>query len=231
MATILHIETSTEYCSVALSSDGTLLKDKISNQPQAHSSLLGVFVHEIMEHVRLNNIRIDAISVSSGPGSYTGLRIGVSEAKGLSYGLDVPLIAIPTHKVMAYQIALNVEDSDALLCPMIDARRMEVYTTFFDLRLNVVRNTSADIVDSESYIELLDNHKVVFFGNGADKCKKVITHSNAVFIDNVSPTAKSMIALAEEEYATNNFVDVAYFEPFYLKEFVATVPRNKIINI
>ncbi len=230
MATILHIETATEVCSVALSRNGELLKNKISDQPQAHSSLLGLFVEETMQFTRSNNIKIDAISVSSGPGSYTGLRIGVSEAKGLSYGLNVPLIAIPTHKVMAYQIALTIEDN-TLMCPMIDARRMEVYSTFFDSKLNVVRKTSADIVDEDSYTELLDKHPVVFFGNGAHKCKEVITHPNAMFIENIKPEAKSMIVLAEQAFEEKNFVDVAYFEPFYLKEFVATVARNKVINI
>lgn len=231
MSAILHIETATEVCSVALSSKGELLQYKISDQAQAHSSLLGVFVEEVMQYVRNEGIKLDAISISSGPGSYTGLRIGVSEAKGLSYGLGIPLIALPTHKVMAQQIVGDVAGDNILLCPMIDARRMEVYATFFDLELNVVRKTMADIVDEDSYQDLLDKHQVVFFGNGAHKCQSVITHSNARFIDNVRPEAKAMIALAEEALLAKDFVDVAYFEPFYLKEFVATVPKNKVINI
>lgn len=231
MSAILHIETATEVCSVALSSNGQLLQYKISVQAQAHSSLLGVFVGEVMEYVRNQRIKLDAISISSGPGSYTGLRIGVSEAKGLSYGLGIPLIALPTHKVMAQQLVGDVEGDSILLCPMIDARRMEVYATFFDLELNVVRETMADIVDADSYQDLLDRHQVVFFGNGAHKCKSVITHPNARFIDDVIPEAKAMIALAEEALLAKDFVDVAYFEPFYLKEFVATVPKNKVINI
>ena len=230
MSTILHIETATEVCSVALSSNGQILQYKESDVPQSHSSKLGVFVEQIMQYVRQNNIIIDAVSVSSGPGSYTGLRIGVSEAKGLSYGLGVPLIAIPTHKIMAQQVKDSV-DRNALLCPMIDARRMEVYATFFDNYLNVVCETSADIVDEESYIELLDKHQVVFLGNGADKCKEVVTHNNAIFIDNIKPKAESMVLLAELAFEIKDFVDVAYFEPFYLKEFVATVPRSKVINI
>lgn len=230
MSTILHIETATEVCSVALSSNGEVLRYKESDLPQSHSSKLGVFVEDIMQHVRQNKIIVDAISISSGPGSYTGLRIGVSEAKGLSYGLGVPLIAIPTHKIMAQQIKDSV-DSKALLCPMIDARRMEVYATFFDKDLNVIRETAADIVDEETYIDLLDKHQIVFFGNGADKCKEVITHPNAIFIDNIKPEAKAMAVLAKKAFEEKDFVDVAYFEPFYLKEFVATVPRNKVINI
>lgn len=230
MSTILHIETATEVCSVALSSNGEILQYKYSDEPQSHSSKLGVFVEQVMQYVRQNGVNIDAVSVSSGPGSYTGLRIGVSQAKGLSYGLGVPLIAIPTHKVMAQQVKSEVETS-ALLCPMIDARRMEVYATFFDNDLNVVRETAADIVDEESYIDFLNKHKVVFFGNGADKCKEVITHPNAIFIDNIKPEAKSMTVLAEKAFEAKDFVDVAYFEPFYLKEFVATTPKNKVINI
>ena len=230
MSTIIHIETATAVCSVALSRNGEILQYKESDVPQSHSSKLGVFVEEIMQYVRQNNIKIDAISVSSGPGSYTGLRIGVSQAKGLSYGLDVPLIAIPTHKIMAQQVKDSV-GSSALLCPMIDARRMEVYATFFDNDLNIVRDTAADIVGEESYLELLGEHQVVFLGNGADKCKDVITHSNAVFIDNIKPKATSMVVLADKAFEAKDFVDVAYFEPFYLKEFVATVPRNKVINI
>lgn len=230
MSAILHIETATEVCSVALSSNGELLQHKVSNQPQAHSSLLGVFVEEVMQYVRSNNIALDAISVSSGPGSYTGLRIGVSEAKGLSFGLGVPLIAIPTHKIMAQQVR-HMSDNDTLLCPMIDARRMEVYATFFNSKLEVVRNTAADIIDEESYSELLGAHKVIFLGNGADKCKGAINHANAVFVDDIKPDAQSMIPLAEDAFENKEFVDVAYFEPFYLKEFVATIPKNKVINI
>lgn len=229
MATILHIETATEVCSVALSSNGGILKYKISDKPQSHSSQLGLFVEEVMQFVRSNQLKLNAIAVSSGPGSYTGLRIGVSEAKGLSYGLNVPLIAIPTHEIMAQQVKNSV-DCNTLLCPMIDARRMEVYATFFDKKLNVIRETAADIVDENSYLDLLDKHEVVFFGNGADKCKAVVTHPNATFIDGVKPEAKSMIVLAEAAFEKKEFVDVAYFEPFYLKEFVATVPKNKIIN-
>lgn len=230
MSVILHIETATEVCSVALSANGEILQSKISDQPQAHSSLLGLFVEEVMEFVRSNNIKIDAISVSSGPGSYTGLRIGVSEAKGLSYGLGVPLIAIPTHKVMTEQVRGNAYPS-VIFCPMIDARRMEVYSTFYDSGLNIIRATSADIVDENSYLDLLSEHQILFFGNGADKCKDVITHSNATFIKEVKPDAKAMISLAETSFQAKDFVDSAYFEPYYLKEFVATVPKNKVINI
>lgn len=228
MPTIIHIETATEICSCALSSDGKVLLNKQNEKKQSHATSLGVFVEEIMQFVRDNELRVDAIAVSSGPGSYTGLRIGVSEAKGLSYGLDIPLIAIPTHEIMAWMLKDNV-DSDSLLCPMIDARRMEVYATFFDSALNTVRKTSADIVDNETYADLLDKYNVVFFGNGAEKCRDVITHPNASFVSDISPLASAMVELAETAFKAGDFVDSAYFEPFYLKEFVATVPKNKVI--
>ncbi|MDO5663917.1 MAG: tRNA (adenosine(37)-N6)-threonylcarbamoyltransferase complex dimerization subunit type 1 TsaB [Bacteroidia bacterium] len=227
MSTIIHIETATEVCSSALSSNGKVLIYKENRKEQSHATSLGVFVEEIMQFVREKDLKVDAVSVSSGPGSYTGLRIGASEAKGLSYGLNIPLIAIPTHKIMAWMIKDKV-DPDSLLCPMIDARRMEVYTTFFDTNLNILRATSADIVDNNSYIDLLENHKIVFFGNGAEKCKEVVTHPNALFLSNIQPFAFAMIALAEHTLSVGDFVDSAYFEPFYLKEFVATIPKNKV---
>lgn len=228
MCTILSIETATPACSCALSRDGELLLSREDFRGQSHATLLGVFVDEIMKYVRKEGITLDAIAVSSGPGSYTGLRIGVSEAKGLSYGLDIPLIAIPTPLVMAAMVAERAGEDD-LLCPMIDARRMEVYATFFNRTLETIRPTAADIVDGESYLDLLSRHKVHFFGNGADKCREVITHPHAHFLEDIHPLASGMVSLAEQAFAEKRFVDTAYFEPFYLKEFVATVAKNKII--
>lgn len=230
MPLILSIETATPVCSCSLSLDGEILLNRESYKGQSHASLLGVFVHEMMEYTRKNNLVIDAIAVSSGPGSYTGLRIGVSEAKGLSYGLSIPMIAIPTGRIMASKMRDKV-DERILLCPMIDARRMEVYTTFFDRSLKVVRETTADIIENDTYDTLLDKNKIAFFGNGSDKCKEVSTHPNAIFINDVHPLASAMVPVAEEAFAVKDFVDIAYFEPFYLKEFVATTPKNKIINI
>lgn len=228
MSAIIHIETATEICSCALSSDGNVLLNRENRKGQSHASSLGVFVEEIMQFVRDNGMKLDAVSVSSGPGSYTGLRIGVSEAKGLSYGLEIPLIAIPTHKIMAWMMKGEVEPG-TLLCPMIDARRMEVYATVFNTDLDIVRPTSADIIDRESYVDLLEKQKIVFFGSGAEKCRDTILHPNALFVSNVKPGASAMVALAEKAFAAGDFVDTAYFEPFYLKEFVATVPKNKVI--
>ncbi len=228
MAIILHIETSTQACSCALSRDGAVIVNREEFEGQKHAALLGVFVEDIMTYAREKQLTVNAVAVSSGPGSYTGLRIGVSEAKGLSYGLNVPLIAVPTHLLMASQVQRRVE-KDALVCPMIDARRMEVYAAFFDTLLNMVRPTAADIVTADSYAELLEQHTVYFFGNGADKCRQILTHPHAVFIPSVYPLASGMVALAEKAYAARDFVDTAYFEPFYLKEFVATVAKNKVI--
>jgi tRNA threonylcarbamoyladenosine biosynthesis protein TsaB len=227
MPVILSIETSTSVCSCALSRDGVLLATRENFQGQSHASLLGRFVHEIMNFVREQHLTIDAIAVSSGPGSYTGLRIGVSEAKGLSYGLGVPLIALPTPRIMASMMQEKV-DADTLLAPLIDARRMEVYATFYNQNLETIRATAADIVNEESYADILATNKVLFFGNGAEKCKVALKHPHAQFIDHVHPLASGMISLAEQAFAAGDFVDTAYFEPFYLKEFVATVPRNKV---
>ena len=230
MCTLVTIETSTPVCSCALSRDGKIVINKENYEGRSHASLVGLFVHEIMEFVRAQDIQLDAIAISSGPGSYTGLRIGVSEAKGLSYGLGIPMIAIPTAHIMASMMRKKV-DEEMLLCPMIDARRMEVYATFFDRSLQLIRETSADIVDENSYNDLLEKQKILFFGNGAEKCRSIITHPHALFADDIHPLASGMVPLAEEAFEKKLFVDIAYFEPFYLKEFVATIPKNKIINV
>lgn len=227
MCTLLTIETSTSVCSCALSHDGQVLINKENHQGQSHASQLGLFVHEIMEYLRKEGMSLQAIAVSSGPGSYTGLRIGVSQAKGLCYGLGIPLIGIPTPQLMASMMRDRVGEGE-LLCPMIDARRMEVYATVFDRSLNTIRPTAADIVDENSYADLLDKQSVVFFGDGAAKCRSVITHPNARFIDDIHPLAIGMVPLAEKAFQEGRFQDTAYFEPFYLKEFVATVPKNKL---
>lgn len=231
MACILHIETSTEVCSTAISENGACLYYEENREGPAHAQVLSSFVQETLSFADSHAIPLDAVAVSSGPGSYTGLRIGVSTAKGLCYGRNVPLISLPTLQVMCVPILLHHEDlpEEALLCPMIDARRMEVYTCFYDRALRAVRPTSADIVTSESYAELLSKRPVYFFGNGAEKCKAVLQHPNAHFIDNVVPLAKNMYPLAEQRFLRQQFEDVAYFEPFYLKEFVATKAKN-ILN-
>ena len=230
MSCILHIETSTSVCSVAVSEDGQNIFTKEDLQGPSHAVQLGVFVDEALSFVDSHAMPLDAVAVSCGPGSYTGLRIGVSMAKGICYGRNLKLIGIPTLKIQCVPVLLYHDElpDDALLCPMIDARRMEVYAAIYDRALRPVRDINADIVDEHSYAEYLEQGPVYFFGDGAAKCKEKITHSNAHFIDDIRPLAKMMFPLAEKAIAEEDFEDVAYFEPFYLKEFVAGKPKKLI---
>jgi len=223
---ILHIETSTNICSIAVSDNGQCLFSKSDSEGMNHAALLSVFIAEAMEFMKSASKKLDAVAVSSGPGSYTGLRIGISTAKGLCYGLDIPLIAISTLEVLTAN-ALQITEiaANSLFCPMIDARRMEVYAAIYNQEGIIQREISADIIDENSYSEILENHSVYFFGNGAEKCKATLTHPNARFIDGMYPLAENMIVLAEKAYTEKKFVDVAYFEPFYLKEFYTTAPK------
>ena len=231
MAVLIHLETSTNVCSVALSQDSKILWNKENHEGQSHSVLLGKYVEELLDFVRTSEISLDGIVVSSGPGSYTGLRIGVSMAKGLAYGLDLPLLSVNTLQIMANHVAKNFHvDDNVWLCPMIDARRMEVYTSFYDKNLHLMRDIQAEIIDKNTYSDLLKERKIVCFGNGAEKCKAILNHPNIEFIDYISPLAKDMIELGEKAFFSKEFQDVAYFEPFYLKEFVATTPKNKVIE-
>ena len=231
MSCILSIETSTSVCSVALSAEGKVLFEKSSFEGPSHAALLGVFVEEALSVLKENERKLDAVAVSSGPGSYTGLRIGVSLAKGLCFGWNIPLISIHTLDIMvATVIKQQVVDPDCLYCAMLDARRMEVYASIYDSSMHIVRETAADIVDADTYASYLEKGKVCFFGNGAVKCQSVITSSNAQFIEDIHPLALNMISLAEEAYDKGQFEDVAYFEPFYLKEFQATIAKNKVLG-
>lgn len=231
MSCILNIETSTSVCSVALSADGEVLFEKSSFEGPSHAALLGVYVEEAIAVTKEKGLKLDAVAVSSGPGSYTGLRIGVSVAKGLCFGYGIPLISIPTLEVLAVA-ALEQQNnaSDCLYCAMLDARRMEVYAAIYDVNLKTVRETSADIVDADTYASWLEKGKVCFFGNGAAKCREVIVSPNALFIDNIHPLAINMVTLSEKAFAESKFEDVAYFEPFYLKEFQATIAKNKVLG-
>ncbi|MBQ8593088.1 MAG: tRNA (adenosine(37)-N6)-threonylcarbamoyltransferase complex dimerization subunit type 1 TsaB [Bacteroidaceae bacterium] len=230
MSCILHIDTSTEVCSVAVSQDGASIFSQEEFEGMQHAVKLGVFVDEALSFADSHAIPLDAVAVSCGPGSYTGLRIGVSMAKGICYGRDLPLIGLPTLEVMSVPVLLFHDlPDDALLCPMIDARRMEVYAALYDRALQVVRPIGADIVDEQSYKEFLDERPVYFYGNGSAKCREKIVHPNAHFIENIRPLAKWMFPLAEKAIAQEKYEDVAYFEPFYLKEFVATVSKSKVL--
>lgn len=223
MPCILHIETSTKVCSVALSEDGKLLYHHEDFDGPGHSETSGVYVDEALSFANSHAIPVDAVAVSMGPGSYTGLRIGVSLAKGVCYGRALPLIAVPTLKILCVPVLLGKEElpEDALLVPMIDARRMEVYSAVYDRALKEIRPIQADVVTAETYQEYLNRGPVYFFGNGAHKCQAVIQHPNARFIEDIHPLARNMFPLAERSMHLEEFQDVAYFEPFYLKEFVA----------
>ena len=229
MSKILNIETSTTVCSVSLSENGICKCFRENFNGNNHSELIGVFVQGVLAEAAIEPKDLDAVSLSIGPGSYTGLRIGTSFAKGLCYGSDLKLITIPTLKIIAQNAKEKYSiEEDALICPMIDARRMEVYCCFYDRALNEVRETQPEIIDENSFAEILQSKKVYFCGNGAAKCKQYLTHENAIFLDDVYPLATSMIALAEDAFAKNDFADVAYFEPFYLKAAHVTVPKNQL---
>lgn len=237
MALILHIETSTEVCSVALSKNGELQFIKESTYGLNHSELLTVFIEDLFAENQLQINKIDAVAVSKGPGSYTGLRIGVSVAKGLCYGLNVPLISIGSLEILGIYAAKNVEkylgpdeNENLLFCPMADARRMEVFTALYDAKGREIKPVSAEIINSGFLADYLEDHKIMFFGNGAEKCKSQITHANAMFKGPQKTSAQFMQNIALGKYNKKLFEDVAYFEPYYLKNFVATVPKNKIIK-
>lgn len=231
MACIIHLETSTEACSVALSEDGACLYSKENFEGPSHSVSLGVFIDEVLSMADSAGKKLDAVALSCGPGSYTGLRIGSSMAKGICYGRDLPLITLPTLKVMSVPILLSDDlPQDAFLCPMIDARRMEVYTAIYDRALSEKKTVCAEVVTSNSFDEYLDMGPVYFFGNGAAKCRDVIIHPNAHFVDDIKPLAKWMFPLAEKKFYSGEFENVAYFEPFYLKDFVAGKPRNLLFE-
>lgn len=233
MACLLTIETATPVCSVALSKDGASVFEKINVTGASHASLLGEYISEALNHARKRDWPVDAVAVSAGPGSYTGLRIGVSAAKGVCYGLAIPLLAIPTLKIIALSTLRSLAPSSPrpLICAMIDARRMEVYAAIFDADLNEVRETQADVIDANSYGDYLDHQAVIFAGNGSNKCRAIIHSPNAVFVENIYPAATAMIPLAEAAFARKEFADAACFEPFYLKEFQATTARNKVLPV
>lgn len=236
MSVILHIETATEGCSVAVSQDGANIYttdnfedlQHTGQKDTNHSKRLGVFVDEAMSFTDNHAIPFDAVAVSSGPGSYTGLRIGVSMAKGICYGQDLKLISVPTLEVLSVPVLLTYDElpDDALICPMLDARRMEVYTALYTRALHPVMNPQAMIINEDSFREYLDKGPIYFFGNGMDKCKALLQHPNSHFIENIRLHAKYMAPLAEKKFIREEFEDVAYFEPFYLKEFVATKARK-----
>ena len=222
---ILHIETSTKNCSVSIAKCGELISLKeINNGAYSHSEMLHPLIKEALLESKLTIKEIEAIAVGKGPGSYTGLRIGISAAKGLCFANDIPLISINSLEILAHSTTID----KGYIIPMIDARRMEVYSAIYDESYALIRETKADIIDEHSFCDKLQNHTVYFLGDGAEKCKETIVHKNAVFIKNVFPSAKEMTQLSYDKYKENNTEDIAYFEPFYLKNFVATQEKKKI---
>ncbi len=227
---ILNIETSTSVCSVAITQDGKPILSRVNADGQNHAKLLPLFIEEILNEGKTKGLKIDAVALSQGPGSYTGLRIGTATAKGICYGLNVPLLPIDTLQVMcaAAKDSGKQFTANSVLVPMIDARRMEVYCAQYDSEGNRLTEVEAKVIDEHSFADILPNQQIAFFGDGAAKCKSVITHPNALFIDNIVPLASYMGALAEKAYSEKQFADVAYFDPFYLKEYQAVVSKNKI---
>lgn len=228
MSCILNIETSTDICSVAISEDGQCIYKEEYRTGHNHNELLGTFVDNALSFADSHAIPVDAVAVSMGPGSYTGLRIGTSMAKGVCYGFNIPLLSVPTLELLAVPVLLRHDDlpEDALLCPMLDARRMEVYSGIYTRALKPVREIRADVVDADTYREYLDEHPVYFFGNGARKCMEVINHPNAHLIEGIEPLAKYMFPIAERKLMRGEVEDTAYFVPFYLKDFVALKPKK-----
>lgn len=218
MALILNLETATTNCSVSLAKDGKVIAIKENNSANySHAEQLHNYIKEVLKEASFSLQEIDAVAVSKGPGSYTGLRIGVSAAKGLCFSLDIPLVSIPTLESMAHQILVS---QDHLIIPVLDARRMEVYSAVYDRDWKEIRATEAEIITEDSFKEYLDTHTVHVMGSGAEKCDGVIKHPNLVLDTNVVPSAREMARLAQKKFEASEFENVAYFEPYYLKDFV-----------
>lgn len=228
MALILSIETATSVCSVALHQKEKLLATRAIDSDKSHSTLLLQFIEDVLNETATTLQSLDAIAISEGPGSYTGLRIGLSTAKGLCYALEKPLVAVNTLDALALQQSITAKD-DTLVCPMIDARRMEVYTAVYNNRNERIQEIDNIILDETSFSKELNRNKMIFFGNGAKKFKSLTQHPNALFIDNITPRAEEIGILALKKFNQHHFEDVAYFEPNYLKEFYSPKPKNKTL--
>ena len=228
--TILNIETSTTCCSAAITIDGQSVASVENLNNANHASELPRFIEQLLMIAKQNGWHIDAVALSQGPGSYTGLRIGASTAKGICYGLNIPLIPVDTLQVLCASVPSGLLPDNALLCPMLDARRMEVYTALYQqqgTQLSTISEVQAMIIDADAFAQTLAQQPVYFFGNGAAKCQSVITHPNAHFVDNVVPQAQCMGLLAEMQHNSLDVKQMAYYEPFYLKEFVAAPSHIK----
>jgi tRNA threonylcarbamoyladenosine biosynthesis protein TsaB len=231
MALLLSLETSTQYCSVAVHNDGVLMASKIIETPRSAASQLAVMIEEVFHLAAIKADELNGVIVSSGPGSYTGLRIGVATAKGLCYALNIPIISVNTLELMAFQF-LNTKSSEevfkgknVIFCPMLDARRMEVYCALLDRSLNYIQPVQAKVIDGESFNSVLDSNHVFFFGDGADKCSAIINHANAHFYAGVAPIASSLGEIGFRKWNDNEYEDLVSFEPFYLKDFLIKKPN------
>ncbi|MGK0326066.1 MAG: tRNA threonylcarbamoyladenosine biosynthesis protein TsaB [Polaribacter sp.] len=223
MSIILNIETTTKNCSVSIAEKGEILAIKeLNNGNYSHAEVLHPFIIDVLNEANLTTNQIDAVAVSKGPGSYTGLRIGVSAAKGLCFAFDKPLISIDTLTSLSHSISIE----DGIIVPMLDARRMEVYAAVFNKKHEKIREIKAEIIDENSFLEYLETSTVYFLGDGSQKCKEIITHKNAVFVDAKFPSAKEMAKLSHDKFKISDLENVAYFEPFYLKDFIV-IPEKK----
>lgn len=233
---ILHLETATNVCSVALSAGDRMLAIRESSEDRSHGTLLTRFIEEVLKEAGVETEQLSAIAVSKGPGSYTGLRIGVSATKGIAYAQKIPVAGIITLRSLSLAAMenrtvqkLQQEHPELLFCPMIDARRMEVFSAVYNARLEVKEPVAAIIVEENSFDRILKKNHVVFFGNGAAKIEGTIRHENGHIVKGIEPSAKHMIPLALEAFQKKQFEDTAYFEPFYLKDFIATIPKRKVL--
>jgi tRNA threonylcarbamoyladenosine biosynthesis protein TsaB len=218
MALILSLETSGESCSVALHNQGTVVAHQHINEPQAHAVRLASLIQQVFTDASVKISQLKAVAISAGPGSYTGLRIGTSTAKGICYSLGIPLIAVNTLELLVHQATVNKHEAD-IYCPMIDARRMEVYCLTANKEGHILTPTEAKILDENSFSEQLSNHTMLFFGSGAAKCRSVLKHQNAIINDSILPSALQLGTIAWQRFEKRQFEDLVYFEPFYLKEF------------
>jgi len=228
---ILSIETATSTCSVALHKEGKLLASYALHLDKSHSGSLTMMIDEVLQRTNHKTTDLQAVAISKGPGSYTGLRIGTATAKGLCFALNIPLIAVNTLKAMALNVIANspkIKGVSLLFLPMIDARRMEVYTAIFDEDLKEIKEVNAKIIEENTFEKFLSKHQLVLFGDGAAKCKAILSHQNYLYLDQIAPSAKYIGELASVKFKKQEFEDLAYFEPYYLKDFMVKTPtKNK----
>jgi len=233
---ILNIETATSLCSVSLAKNGKVLSIRETQEEKSHARLLSVFISEIMQEQGFEIKDLDGVAVGKGPGSYTGLRIGVSTAKGICFGANIPMLAIGTLQILCDQVFIKADlnirdilrDPSTLICPMIDARRMEVYYSLFNNHGKEVSNAAAEVINNITFLPVLAKHTVIFTGSGMNKCREILNHPNAILMDHIHPSAQSLARLSYKAFQNDKFVNLAYFEPFYLKDFIGTVPKKRL---